>query len=119
MITMDKISIANIRNDTDDKKIFEHPSALIRLAYLLMGILKVKKNAKSYKPFVANWIDLEKEVCTCVGVMNESKNSIGTRFNEIAERLKIEVSHDNFMPNIIMIKKDDLTEFIKEIGMTQ
>lgn len=58
LITMNNISIANIRNDTDDKKIFEHPSALIRIAYLLMGILKVKKNAKHYKPFIANWIDL-------------------------------------------------------------
>ena len=40
LISMNNISIANIRNDTDDKKIFEHPSTLIRLAYILMGVLK-------------------------------------------------------------------------------
>ena len=60
LITMSNISIANIRNDTDDKKIFEHPSTLIRLAYTLMGVLKEKKKAKLHKPFIANWIDLEK-----------------------------------------------------------
>jgi len=37
---------------------FEHPSALIRIAYLLMGILKEKKKSNNYKPFIANWIDL-------------------------------------------------------------
>ena len=40
LISMKYISIANIRNDTDDRKIFEHPSTLIRLAYILMGVLK-------------------------------------------------------------------------------
>jgi len=40
LIAMKNLSIANIKNDTDDKKIFEHPSTLIRLAYLLMGVLK-------------------------------------------------------------------------------
>jgi len=40
IITMSSVSIANIHNDTDDKKMFEHPSALIRIGYLLMGILK-------------------------------------------------------------------------------
>ena len=37
---MKTVSIANIRNDTDDRKIFEHPSTLIRLAYILMGVQK-------------------------------------------------------------------------------
>ena len=69
IITMSSVSIANIHNDTDDKKIFEHPSALIRMAYLLMGILKEKKRAGSYKPVIANWIDTERETCTVVGVM--------------------------------------------------
>jgi|688.fasta_scaffold220510_2 hypothetical protein len=40
LITTNSISIANIKNDTDDRKIFQHPSALIRIAHLLMGILK-------------------------------------------------------------------------------
>ena len=81
---MKNISIANIRNDTDDKKIFEHPSTLIRLAYILMGVLKQKRRAKKYKPFIANWIDLEKDICMIVGVMMDNKNSIGSRFNQIA-----------------------------------
>jgi hypothetical protein len=39
LISTNSVSIANIKNDTDDRKIFEHPSVLIRMAYLLMGIL--------------------------------------------------------------------------------
>ena len=116
LIPMDKMSIANIRNDTDDKKIFEHPSTLIRLAYLLMGVIKEKKRSKKYKPVIANWIDIEKDICMTVGVMMNNRNSIGTKFNEVAERLKIQVNHDNFMANIIILKRENLAEFIKEIG---
>ena len=39
------------------------------MAYLLMGILKERKKAKSNRPFIANWIDLEGEICLAVGVM--------------------------------------------------
>ncbi len=45
----------------------------------------------------------------------EGKNSVGTKFNKIAENLNIEVDHDNFMANIILIKKEHLSEFIKEL----
>ena len=117
LIAMNNLSIANIKNDTDDKKIFEHPSTLIRLAYLLMGVLRERRRTKISKPFIANWIDLEKEICMVVGVMMDSRNVIGTRFNEVAERLNISVNHDNFMANIIVIKKENLTAFIKEIGL--
>jgi len=48
-----------------------------------------------------------------VGVMMDSRNVIGTRFNEVAERLNISVNHDNFMANIIVIKKENLSAFIK------
>ncbi len=84
LITTNSISIANIKNDTDDRKIFQHPSALIRIAHLLMGILKEKKKGKTLRPFIANWIDLERELCLMVGVMMDSKNSIGNKFNKIA-----------------------------------
>ncbi len=116
LITTNSVSIANIKSDTDDRKMFEHPSALIRIAYLLMGILKERRHAKTYKPFIANWIDLEKEVCLVVGVMMDSKNAIGIKFNQIAEKLNIQVNHDNFMANIILLQKDRLPEFLKEIG---
>ena len=43
-----------------------------------------------------------------VGVMFHYKNSIGSKFNEVADRLKIQVNHDSFMANIIMMKKDSL-----------
>ena len=105
LIPMERMSIANIRNDTDDKKIFEHPSTLIRLAYLLMGVIKEKKHSKKYKPVIANWIDIEKDICMTVGVMMNNRNSIGTKFNDVAERLKIQVNHDNFMANIIILKR--------------
>lgn len=116
LITTNTLSIANIRSDTADRKLFQHPSMLIRLAYILMGVLKERKKAKSTRPFIANWIDLEGEICLCVGVMLEGKNSIGDRFNKVAEKLKIEVDHDNFMANIIVFHKDHLSEFIKEIS---
>ena len=51
-----------------------------------------------------------------VGVMVDNKNSIGNKFNKIAERLQIDVDHDNFMANIIVIHKEHLSEFIKEIS---
>lgn len=59
---------------------------------------------------------MEKDVCLLVGVMMDGKNSIGHRFNEVAEELKIEVNHDNFMANIILMKKDHLSSFLKAIG---
>lgn len=51
-----------------------------------------------------------------VGVMMDNRNVIGTRFNEVAERLKISVNHDNFMANIIVMKKENLSPFIKEVS---
>jgi predicted component of type VI protein secretion system len=78
-----------------------------------MGILRERKRSKGPRPFIANWIDLEKEICMVVGVMMDSRNVIGTRFNEVAERLNISVNHDNFMANIIVIKRENLTAFIK------
>ena len=59
---------------------------------------------------------MEKEICMMVGVM-DNKNSYGLRFASIASKLNIDVKHDNFMSNIIFIKKDHLSEFIKEIGL--
>jgi hypothetical protein len=69
LITTNTISIANIRSDTEDRKIFQHPSMLIRIAYILMAILRERKKAKSNRPFIANWIDLEGSICLAVGVM--------------------------------------------------
>jgi len=82
-----------------------------------MGILKEKKRAPSYKPVIANWIDTERDSCTVVGVMMDSKNLIGRRFTEIAERLNIRVTQNNFMSNIIVMSKNNLSEFIREIGL--
>ena len=48
--------------------------------------------------------------------MMDSKNSTGSKFNKIAENLKIDVDHDNFMASIMTIHKDHLSEFIKEIS---
>jgi len=47
LISTNNVSIANIKNDTDDRKIFEHPSVLIRIAYILMGILSEKAKEKN------------------------------------------------------------------------
>jgi hypothetical protein len=109
------VSIANIKGDTDDRKLFQHPSALIRIAQLLMDISVQRKKAKASKPLVAVWIDLEREVCQVVGVMTDPKNSSGSRFNKVAESLKIEVDHDNFMASIMLLHKDHLRDFVNEI----
>lgn len=50
-----------------------------------------------------------------VGVM-DNKNSFGNQFTDVAERLKIEVNHDNFLANIILMKKEHLSQFLREIG---
>jgi hypothetical protein len=49
-----------------------------------MDITVHRKKAKSSKPLVAIWIDLEKDVCQVVGVMTDPKNSIGSKFNKVA-----------------------------------
>jgi len=40
LITTNMLSIVTVKSDTDDRKLFEHPSALIRLAHLMMSILR-------------------------------------------------------------------------------
>jgi hypothetical protein len=64
-------------------------------------------------------MDLEKEICMIVGVMMNSRNATGQLFLSAAQKLNIEVNQDNFMANIIVIKKDNLADFIKEIGQGQ
>jgi hypothetical protein len=49
-----------------------------------MDITIHRKKAKTSKPLVAIWIDLEREICQVVGVMNDPKNSMGSRFNKVA-----------------------------------
>jgi hypothetical protein len=115
LVIANSVSIANIKSDTDDRKLFQHPSALIRIAHLLMDIAVHRKKAKASKPLVAVWIDLEREVCQVVGVMMDAKNSTGSRFNKVAENLKIDVDHDNFMASIMLLHKDHLADFIKEM----
>lgn len=69
VITTNSFSIANIRGgDSEDRQIFQHPSALIRLAYLLMAIVREKKKSKTAKPFLANWISVDNGLCLSVGV---------------------------------------------------
>jgi|LakMenEpi03Aug12_release.lakeMendotaPanAssembly.Ray.scaffolds.fasta_scaffold226219_1 hypothetical protein len=40
--------------------------------------------------------------------MGEQKNNLGNRFNEVAMKLGIEVKHDNFIANIMIIPKQNL-----------
>jgi hypothetical protein len=56
LLMMKSAGFANIHNDSNDRRIFEHPSTLIRMAHLLMGISKSKKKSKHYKPFIASLI---------------------------------------------------------------
>lgn len=51
-----------------------------------------------------------------MGVVPDHKNNMGTKFSASADKLKIEVKHDRFMANIIIVPKDNLLEFIREVG---
>lgn len=55
-------------------------------------------------------------MCTVVGVVHESKNPLGKSFEQIYKKLNIDVRHDSFMANIIILPKDSLLDFIKDIG---
>ncbi len=51
-----------------------------------------------------------------MAVVPEHKNDMGTKFNVIVEKLKIPVTHDKFLSNVITLHKDNLIEFIKEVA---
>lgn len=59
---IEEVGFANIRNDSETRKVFEHPCTLIRLAYLLMGIQKEsdkkRRRKKTDKPFIASYMDV-------------------------------------------------------------
>lgn len=77
-----------------------------------MGIVRQRRKAE--KPFIASWIDMKNDVCVVTGVMADSKNTIGTKFTEIAEKLNLQINQDSFMANLIIIQKDSLGEFLKK-----
>lgn len=123
LISMKAVSVANIHSDTEGRKLFEHPATLVRMAYLLLGISREKEKkfkGKTNKPLIATWIaSSTKDICVVAGVMLESKNKIGTKFSEICDKLNLESIQDSFMANIIVIKKESLGEFLKELNEFQ
>jgi hypothetical protein len=114
LLTINAISIANIRGDSESRMLFQHPSALIRMAHLLMAITREEKRSRP-KPLIANWIASENELCLSVGVSLEQKNVLGVRFNTVVTKLGIATEHDNFDANIIAFSKEHLSSFIREI----
>lgn len=97
-----------------ENKLFEHPVTLMKLSYLLMGIMKEKKKSRNYKAFVASLQNADQ--CLIVGVVIDSKNEMGKKFNEVAETLSINVKQDGFQSNIMIIPKEALYAFVKTIG---
>ena len=80
-----------------------------------MGIVQERtKKGGEVKSFFANWVDMEKDVAIVVGVTREQEGNIGKNFIAIAEEIGIMISHEEFMSNIIMLKKEDLVPFIKK-----
>lgn len=98
-------SFVNILKDNQERKIFEHPFTLIKLAYLLMGMIKEKKKQKVYRPFIASIQDNETGTSMMVGVMMETKNSFGTKFERVVDKLNIDVTMNSFMANIMTLPK--------------
>ena len=82
-------SFVNMANDPFDRKIFEHPFTLIRLAYVLMYMNKEKKKWKAAKPFIASLQNKKTGSSTMVGVNMESKNSFTNKFNLVIDKLKV------------------------------
>ena len=41
------------------------------------------------------------------------KNTLGSKFNKLADKMNLVVQHDRFLSNIIIIPKDNLLEFVK------
>ena len=70
-----------------------------------MGIQHSRKNKAETKPFVISLQDTEKGLCTIIGVQTNRKNTLGNQFNNAATKLNVEVKHDNFMSNIMIIPK--------------
>ena len=124
IITIGRINFSNIRCDTREKKIFEYYPTLMKLAYMLMGIQRQRKIESSKTlvrnvsaiPFIISLLDTDKQLCMIVGVVPDSKSNIGSCFNSTVTKLKIEVQHDKFMSNVIVIPKDSLLEFTKDVG---
>ena len=40
--------------------------------------------------------------------MNQNKNNIGNRFNNVVTKLGLDVKHDRFMANVMIIGKESL-----------
>lgn len=68
--------------------LFQHPSALIRMAHLLMSITREEKRSRP-KPLIANWIAADTELCLSVGVSLDQKNVLGVRFNTVVTKMGI------------------------------
>ena len=79
----------NITCDSQDRKIFEHPFTLIRLAYVLMHMNKEKKRWLTAKPFIASLQNNETGKSTLVGVMMDQTNTFMNKFNLVIDKLKV------------------------------
>jgi hypothetical protein len=95
----------NILNDTEDRKILEHPYVLIKLAYMMMAMNKEKKKLKHNKPFIASLQNNATQTSQMVGIINEPKNSFSSKFNSVIEKFNIDVRMDGFMNNVMTVPK--------------
>ena len=71
---------------------------------------------KYYKPFIASLQNNENNTSLMVGVMSEAKNNFSSKFNQVVEKLNVEVRIDSFMGNIMIVPKDSMVKVIRELG---
>ncbi len=92
---------------------------------MLMGIQKQRKQQQTslnkkisaqLVPCVVSLQDVDKNLCLIVGVVPDHKSEMGATFNAVSSEMKIQVKHDRFMSNVIVVHKDNLIEFIKKVG---
>ena len=78
-----------------------------------MGIQRQRKAATSKSnpsaiPCVASLLDLDKGISLIVAVVPDQKNNMAGKFSSVVTKLNIEVKHDRFMSNIIIVPKESL-----------
>lgn len=86
---------------------------LVRLANMLMGIRRQKKNSSAQYhgpkfPYVVSLQDADKNICLVVGVVPDQKNDMGMKFNAVLHKFNIPAQHDRFLSNVVIIPKENI-----------
>ncbi|CAK81557.1 unnamed protein product (macronuclear) [Paramecium tetraurelia] len=109
-----------LKNESpQQKKFFQHPQSLQKLALLLMDIYKEKGYKQSNKSVIL--VNQLGELFMVVGVVGgmsfsgQEKNQFGQYFLRKVQELNLQFRQDSFETSVIEIHKDDFPNFIDAI----